>query len=81
MQSTNLNKRLIEGYLELFNNLSPKNKEALIAGLLDSLKPKKSSKKKSLKLISGDFIEEKSAEQIIAELRDARSFTRSLESF
>lgn len=81
MQTADINKKLVDGYLELFRNLSQNNKLDLISGLSNSLKSDKKQKSKTLKLIIGDFIPEKSAEVIIEDLKKARSFTRDIERF
>jgi hypothetical protein len=80
MQAADINKRLVESYLELFRNLSSNSKLDLISGLSDSLKSGKKSKPGSLKLLEGDFIPEKTADEIIIDLKKARSFTRKTES-
>jgi len=81
MQTTDINKKLVEGYLELFKNLSSNSKLDLISGLSDSLKSGNKNKKNSLKALTGDFIPEKSADEIIADLKNARNFTRNTDSF
>ena len=81
MQTADINKKLVDGYLELFRNLSQNNKLDLISGLSNSLKSDKKQKNKALKSIFGDFIPEKSAEIIIEDLKKARSFTRDTETF
>jgi len=79
MQTTDINKKLVDGYLELFKNLSPNDKFDLISGLFDSLKSDKKQEVVSFKSIAGDFIPEKSAEVIIEDLKQARKFTRDTE--
>ncbi|HAL81238.1 MAG TPA: hypothetical protein DCO83_02560 [Mucilaginibacter sp.] len=81
MQTIDINKRLVDSYLDLLENLSPNSKLDLISRLSDSLKSGKKNKVSSLKSLSGDFIEEKSAEEIIDDLKKARNFTRKTESF
>ena len=81
MQTANINKKLVDGYLELFRNLSPDNKPDLISGLSDSLKSGKEQGSVSLKSATGDFISEKSAETVIDDLKQARKFTRDTEAF
>lgn len=76
-----INKKLVDGYLELFKNLSPNSKLDLISGLSNSLKSGKKNKLRSLKSLTGDFIPEKNADEIIDDLKKARSFTRKTESF
>jgi len=82
MQTIDTNKRLVDGYLELFNNLSKNSKLDLISGLTASLKSAgKKGKLRSLKSLQGDFINEKSADEIIFDLKTARTFTRKIEEF
>jgi hypothetical protein len=80
MRTADMNKRLVDSYLELFKNLSPNSKLDLISGLSASLK---SAKKRSgtLANLFDEFIPEKPAEQLIGELKQARQFTRTTESF
>jgi len=81
MQTVDINKKLVDSYLELLRNLSPNSKLDLISKLSDSLKSGKSKKANSLKSLSGDFIPEKTADEIIGDLKEARNFTRETESF
>lgn len=81
MQTADINKKLVDSYLELFENLSTDSKLDLISGLSDSIKSENKQKTNSLKTLTGDFIEEKNADEIIDELKKARSFTRKTEAF
>lgn len=81
MQTIDINKRLVDSYLELFKNLSTNSKLDLIAGLSASLKSSKRTRNLSLKSLGVDFVEEKSADEIIGELKVARKFTRNIEEF
>lgn len=81
MHAVDINKKLVDSYLELLKNLSPNTKLDLISKLSDSLKSGKKNKKNSLKFLAEDFIPEKSAEEIIDELKNARHFTRKIEPF
>jgi len=81
MQTIDINKKLVDSYLDLLKNLSPNSKLDLISRLSDSLKSGKKTKTNSLKLLAGDFIPEKSAEEIIDDLKNARNFKREVESF
>jgi len=81
MQTININERLVESYLELLENLSPNSKLDLIKGLSMSLKVEKENKINSLKSLGDDFIPEKSAEEVIRDLKTARTFTRKIEEF
>lgn len=81
MQTVSMDKRLVDSYLELFKNLSPNSKLDLISGLSASLKKNDKKPTGSLRGIFGEFIPEKSADQLAGELKQARSFTRTTESF
>lgn len=81
MQTIDINKKLVDGYLELLKNLSPTSKLDLISRLSDSLKSAKKNNVNSLQSLAGDFIPEKTADEIIDDLKKARSFTRQTESF
>jgi len=81
MQTIDINKKLVDGYLELLKNLSSGNKLDLIARLSDSIKATNKEKPISLKSLGNDFIPEKTADEIIEELKKSRNFTRETESF
>jgi hypothetical protein len=81
MQTIDINKKLVDGYLELLKNLSPNSKLDLISGLSASLKSGKKNKISSLKSLAGDFISEMTADEIAGDLKQARNFTRKTESF
>lgn len=76
MNTGNVNVNLIESYLELLKNLSPDNKLELIARLSQSMKTRKSAKSGSLASLYGAFISEQSADELIADLKKARTFNR-----
>ena len=81
MNSSELNINLIESYFSILKNLSKENKLKLIEKLSDSIKMSAPPKKnESLKLF-GTFIPEKSAEELIHELKEARTFNRNIEEF
>jgi hypothetical protein len=69
---------LVEGYVDLLDNLSTDNKLELISKLTDSVKSDLTEKKSSMRKAFGAFDSRKSAEEIIAELRDSRTFTRKI---
>ena len=70
---------MVESYSAVLNSLSVPCKIELMERLLHSLK----NEPKETFLIENEFIPEKSAEQIIAELRESRTFgkTRTIETF
>jgi hypothetical protein len=73
---------IVEGYFGLVHNLSNVNKKALINKLVDSIKPEEDIEPyKNLKESYGSFISEKSADEIIEEIRSSRLFNREIEPF
>ncbi len=81
MKTVDINNSLIDGYLQLLHNLSPNNKLDLISKLSLSLKTDITDKRKSFKKSFGAFESEKSADEIITEIRKSRTFNRQIESF
>lgn len=82
MKATDLKFNLIDSYLGLLESLSPDNRLELISKLSDSLK--KGSKKpsdKSLSDLYGAFKTKKSADEVIAMLKESRRFGRKIEQF
>lgn len=78
MKSADINTIIIEGYLQLLDNLSPSSKLELISRLTASVKSDK-NKKSSFQKAFGAFQSEKSADVIIEEIRSSRTFTRQIE--
>jgi hypothetical protein len=81
MTSTETNTTIINGYVELLDNLSPDNKLDLISKLTASVKMDLGNRKSSFKKSFGAFVSEKTAEEIIEEIRNSRLFTREIEPF
>ncbi len=79
MKTADTNTTLTEGYLQLLENLSPSNKLDLISKLTASVKSDITNKKSSFKKAFGAFQSEKSADEIINEIRSSRTFTRQIE--
>jgi len=77
MKATDIN--IIDSYIGLLNNLSPDSKLELISRLSQSLKSQKKPQEKSIQELFGAFVSEKSAETIIEEIRQSRTFTRQIE--
>lgn len=75
-----LNFDLIESYVSLLKNLSAANKLELISRLSESLNGQKTPSNKSANDLYGAFISKKSADEIIAELKNNRQFNRKTES-
>jgi len=78
---TNTNAILIENYFGLLNSLSRENKIKLIARLSNSILDEISEEENVIDRFFGAFKSDKSAEEIINEIRDSRTFTRTIEAF
>jgi tRNA A-37 threonylcarbamoyl transferase component Bud32 len=74
------NLHIINNYLGLLKSLPADSKLEIISKLSDSLKSTKRSTGRSLKSLYGAFRSEKSADQIISEIKEARTFNRKIES-
>jgi len=81
MNSNRRNINLIDNYFKLLKNLSAESKLKLIEKLTNSMKPSKQNRSNSLKFLSGDFIPEKTADELINEIRESRTFDRKTEKF
>jgi len=81
MTSEEINTTILDGYIGLLENLSPDNKLDLISKLTASVKTDLGNKKSTFKKSFGAFVSEKTAEEIIEEIRNSRMFTREIESF
>ncbi len=78
MNSVELNDKLVKTYLTLISNLSVEARLDIISQLSLSLK-KPVKAKKSIYDLCGSWESDKSAEEINAELRAARTFNRQRE--
>ncbi|GEP97716.1 hypothetical protein [Chitinophaga cymbidii] len=76
---TALNTNVIDSYLALLKNLSPGAKLDLIAKLTQSLKADMKPSENLFKSSFGAWQGSESAEQIIADIRNSRTFTRQIE--
>lgn len=81
MKAIDINTTLIEGYLRLLDNLSPSNKLDLISKLTTSVKTDITDRKKYFYKAFGALESKKSADQIINDIRDSRTFNRQIEQF
>ena len=79
MKSVDVNVNLINGYLGLLRNLSPDSKLDLIGKLTKSLKLDIIRNKESLRRAFGAFDSNKTADELIKEIRESRTFTRQIE--
>ena len=81
MNVLDANTTLVDGYLRLLNSLSADNKLDLISKLSLSIKTNNTDKKKLLQDSFGAFESNENAEELIAQIRNSRTFTRQIESF
>ena len=72
---------LIDNYFGLLNGLSKENKLRLIAKLSNSMADEVVKNEDKIDQYFGAFISDKSAEEIIKEIRESRNFNRSVEAF
>jgi len=80
MKTTDINTIFLESYFGLIRNLSPELKLDLIEKLSKTLKSSLSENQSSYKSTFGAWKSDKSADEIIAELREKRSFNRQIET-
>lgn len=78
---TNASSALIENYFGLLNGLSKENKLRLIAKLSNSVADEVVKNEDIVDKYFGAFKSDKSAEEIIKEIRESRNFNRSIEAF
>ncbi|MBD0297301.1 MAG: hypothetical protein ICV84_19240 [Flavisolibacter sp.] len=79
MSREDINAVIIEGYLQLLDNLSTSSKLDLISRLTASVKADLTDKQCSFQDAFGAFESDKSADEIIQEIRSSRTFTRRIE--
>ncbi|GGE25728.1 hypothetical protein [Psychroflexus planctonicus] len=80
MKAADINTTLIDNYFSFLKDLSADAKLELIARLSKSMKTSKKAKKEvSLNSLYGSWESDKSADDIIAELKSARNFNRERE--
>lgn len=72
---------LIDNYFGLLSSLSREDKIKLIAKLSNSIVDEGVKKDDVIDKFFGAFYSEKSAEDIIKEIKESRTFNRSLEAF
>ena len=76
MERADINTTLIEGYLQLLDNLSPISKLDLISRLTASIKSDLTDKQSSFQKAFGAFESDKEADEIISDICNSRTFTR-----
>jgi hypothetical protein len=79
MSPVKRNTTLVDAYASLLDNLNSADKLDLISKLAASAESDSQKKKSAFRKAFGAFISEKSAEEIIAEIRDSRVSTRQIE--
>lgn len=80
MKTGVVNMNLVESYYKLLKNLSPNNKLELIARLSKSMKTTiKKEEEIPLESLYGSWESDQTADELAAELKNARSFTRERE--
>ena len=81
MKTVDVNTRLIDNYFSQLKSFSNDAKLELISRLSKSMKTSKKEKKEiSLNDLYGSWESEKSADEIISELKKARNFDRERET-
>ena len=79
METADIDTTIVDGYLKMLDNLSPSDKLDLISKLTASVKSDITNRKSSFKKAFGAFESEKSADEIVNEIRNSRTFTRQIE--
>ncbi len=77
MKNMEINTTLVNSYFELFRRLSSRGKEELISKLTKSMKFEKSEQSESFFSTFGAFQDEKSADEIIRDIKESRTFIRN----
>ena len=78
---SNTNAILIDNYFGLLSSLSRENKLKLIAKLSNSIIDEDSENENIVDKFFGAFKSEKNAEELIKEIRESRTFNRTIEPF
>jgi len=76
-----IDKNLIDLYLQLIEKLGDKSKLELISRLSSSMKTKKKKIDKSVLKLYGSIKSEETAEELIDKIRSSRTFNRKIEGF
>jgi len=80
MKTADININLIDSYFTLLKSLSPDNKLELIARLSKSMKTTERNEKEiSLDALYGSWESDQTADELVAEIKAARNFTRKRE--
>jgi hypothetical protein len=78
---TDTERHIIKTYSMMFNGLSPLSKIELIESLTKSLKKDKTEKEDTFYKSFGAFSTEKTAEEIVLEIKSSRKFKKTEISF
>lgn len=81
MKTIDINNSIIDGYIRLLDNLSPLSKFDLISKLTQSVKSDIDDKKRLFLKAFGGWDKSDSAENLIANIRESRTFYRKTEGF
>ena len=73
--------QILDGYWGLLNTLTPSLKLKLIERLSKSIHKDISNKNDRFEKSFGAWIDSRDSDEIIAEIRDSRTFNRQIESF
>ena len=73
--------QILNGYWGLLNTLTPNLKLKLIERLSKSINKDMSNNNDRFEKSFGAWIDSRDADQIIADIRDSRTFNRQIESF
>jgi hypothetical protein len=79
MKTVNIESSIIDGYIRLLDTLSPVSKLDLISKLTQSVKSDIVSRKKSFLKAFGGWDNGETAEDMIANIRESRTFYRKNE--
>lgn len=80
MSAININQTLIDTYLALLRNLNQNDKLELISKLSQSMQDSKKDDT-GISPFFGSFISDKTAEELIEEVKQSRIFNRTNEAF
>ena len=77
----NVDRKLIDIYLQMTRHLGNASKLALIAGLIDSMKKAEQKTDESFLKLFGALDTDETAEELISRIRLSRNFNRKIERF
>lgn len=81
MKTTDINTKLIDSYIALLENMSLENKLNLISKLTKSTKDDSKQQYSDFYKAFGEWDKHESAEELIATIKDSRTFSRTVEEF